>query len=559
MEKVIIWIFLGIYSAGVLYFVIRGALKTKSIDDYAVGSFAFSPVAVGLSLAAAITSAATFIINPGWVGRYGLSAYLTLAIFMPLGALVSLVVLTKGFRKYGSVVKAGTMAQWMGARYNSKVYSFIYGILSLLIVSFIVLILVGLTKVVSKVTNTGELYVLLGVIIFVFGYMMFGGANSMIYTNTIQAIIMLVVAFLILGSGYSHFASEGGLFQSIKKIDPLMAKFTYPNSAMFKDIFEILIIQLVIGFAIICQPHIMTKSLMLKSEKDINKFLVVGIIVEVIFFSVVFAGLYARIHFPELLALPDGKEVFLPTADLLAQAKTALGQAASSGLSVAAQSKAALAAVAGKYVTYDGLMSAYVAKIFSGDSWYMILALVIVSMGLIAAGMSTLEGLIQSLSTTITSDVVVPIIDKKLPKENDKRQRMVILINRLIIILIGVGAGLLTWEQLNNPSGGKTVSLLAINFVYAFFATALFPIFMGTFFKRVHKNAAIAATLTAFTVHFGLYYGVGQGLKVKYLASNPAVPAFFGIVASFVVGIVLYFVLKNSAESVDDIMKAHES
>ncbi len=551
---IFVWVFLGIYSAGVLYFVIRGALKTKTIDDYAVGNFAFSPVAVGLSLAAAITSAATFIINPGWVGRYGLSAYLTLAIFMPFGALISLVILTKGFRKYGSVVKAGTMAQWMGARYNSKAYSFIYGILSLLIVSFIVLILVGLTKVVSKATGTGETYVLISVILFVFGYMMFGGANSMIYTNTIQAIIMLVVAFVILGSGYSHFTSGGGLMANIKKIDPLMTQFTYPNSAMFKDIFEILIIQLVVGFAIICQPHIMTKSLMLKSEKDINKFLVVGIIVEIIFFSVIFAGLYARIHFPELLSLPNGKEVFLPSAELLAKAKAAM--AGVSG--VAAQSKAAMAVVAGKAVTYDGLMSAYVAKIFSGSAWYFILGLVVVTMGLIAAGMSTLEGLIQSLSTTITSDVIVPIIDKKLPKDEVKRTRVIISLNRIVIVLIAIGAFLLTRDQLVNPSGGKTVSLLAINFVYAFFATAIFPIFMGTFFKKVHKTAAITATLSAFVIHFGLYFGFGKGLGVKYLAVNPAVSAFFAIVGSFVIGTTLYFVLKDKAESVDDIMKMHE-
>ena len=56
------WIVILLYMAVTLYFVIRGALKTKSISDYAVGSVTFSPVAVGLALAAAMTSAAA----AGW-------------------------------------------------------------------------------------------------------------------------------------------------------------------------------------------------------------------------------------------------------------------------------------------------------------------------------------------------------------------------------------------------------------------------------------------------------------------------------------------------------------
>ena len=48
-----------LYGAIILFFLIRGAMRTTSISDYAVGSIQFSPVVVGLSLAASITSAAT--------------------------------------------------------------------------------------------------------------------------------------------------------------------------------------------------------------------------------------------------------------------------------------------------------------------------------------------------------------------------------------------------------------------------------------------------------------------------------------------------------------------
>jgi len=70
-----------------------------------------------LILAASMTSAATFVINPGFIANYGLSGVISFGIVFPLGALLSLIVLTKSFRKYGQQVKALTLAQWMGERY----------------------------------------------------------------------------------------------------------------------------------------------------------------------------------------------------------------------------------------------------------------------------------------------------------------------------------------------------------------------------------------------------------------------------------------------------------
>ena len=47
------------------------------------------------------------------------------------------------------------------------------------------LILVGVTKVVAASLALNEIAVLAALVLFSFGYMMFGGANSMVYTNTI--------------------------------------------------------------------------------------------------------------------------------------------------------------------------------------------------------------------------------------------------------------------------------------------------------------------------------------------------------------------------------------
>ena len=84
-DSLITWGWLGVaaYMAVILVFVVRGARRNRSLDDYALGSMAFSPAAVGLALAASMTSAATFIINPGFIALYGVSGVISYAVVLP--------------------------------------------------------------------------------------------------------------------------------------------------------------------------------------------------------------------------------------------------------------------------------------------------------------------------------------------------------------------------------------------------------------------------------------------------------------------------------------------
>jgi len=492
------WILIIIYMIVILIFVVRGAMKIKNMKDYAVGSVNFSPFAVGLALAASMTSAATFIINPGFIAFYGFTAVISYAFALPLAAMVSLVVFTKGFRKHGTGVKALTMAQWMGTRYNSKGYGFFFAVLSLLLITFIVLIVVGITKVLSKSLNVDELTILISLVIFIFGYMMFGGANSMVYTNTIQALIMLVVAFILLGSGYEHFSNGvHGLIEKLNYIDPKLTSFTNDSSFLFRDFFEIIIAQMVIGIAIVCQPHIITKSLLLKSDKDVNKYLTFGIITQTIFFLVVITGLWARLAFPDL-------------------------------------------SVNGVTLRLDGVISAYVVKEFP------VYVGLLVVLGLISAGISTLEGLVQSLSTTITSDIIVPLTNNRLGSDDIKKSKKIIFINRIVIALLAVVTIYVSYDQLINPK--LSVAIFAQNGVYAYFSAAFIPILLGMFAKNVKKIVPITASIVAITVHFTMYYGK-LGVPFSFATGeNPGVAAAVAIITSTIIAFIMHKILGGVKE-----------
>lgn len=475
-------------AALILFFVIRGALRTTSISDYAIGSFRFSPVMVGLSLAASMTSAATFIINPGFIALYGLSGVLAWVVVLPASVFISLVVLTKSFRRQGETVKALTLAQWIGRRYDSKGFSLFFAFLALLLVTFIVLIAVGMAKVLAHALNVKEIYVLVGLIVYVFGYMMFGGANSMVYTNTIQALLMVVVAIILLGSGYEHFSSGvNGFVDKLAAIDPDLTRAFNPRSVLFRDFFESIVCSIVVGAAIVCQPHIITRSLMLKKESDVNRYLATGILAQALFFSVVFTGLYARLRFPDL--------TFNGTA-----------------------------------IQMDNIIPTYVVQEFP-----VILGLIVV-MGLLGAGLSTLEGLVQSLSTTITSDIINPLAGRLLGTEDNRAKRLV-AVNKVVIILLAVVTILLSNQQLVRPN--LSVGIFAQNGVYAYFSAAFMPVLMGIFLPKAPRIAAIGASVTAIVVYFASYYG-GISWYLEGTVRNPAVAATIAILSSVVVGGVLY-------------------
>lgn len=483
------WILIVVYVATILGLVVRGARRNRSVADYAVGNLAFSPVAVGLALAASTTSAATFIINPGLVAYFGVSAAFGLCVVLPISMSLSLVVLTKGFRKYGDSIKAWTLSQWVGERYGHRPFGIFFACLSFLLITFIVMILVGLTKVVAASLGLPELGVLIALVVFAFGYMMFGGANSMVYTNTIQAVVMLVVAVILLGSGLDHFADgPAGFLDRLRAIDPHLATLYNPASPLFRDWFEIVFCTVVVGAAIVCQPHIITKSLLLERERDVNRYLVAGIVVQTIFFWVVLVGLYARLDFPTL-------------------------------------------ELAGKTIAPDGVTSAYLVTTFP---WFVG---VLVFLGLIAAGMSTLEGLIQSLSVTISSDLIqnlrLAMVGRRL------EDRTLFLVNRGVIAGLALVSFALAYQQLVSPN--LSVIIFAQLGVYAYFAAAFVPVLFGTFVKDTPASAAIAATATALIVHFGLY-ATGQHYFPYYVGvsvKNPGISTALGIVAATVVGAVV--------------------
>jgi sodium/pantothenate symporter len=244
---------------------------------------------------------------------------------------------------------------------------------------------------------------------------------------------------------------------------------------------------------------------LLKKESDVNRFLFVAITVELLFFFVVIAGLYARATFPDLM-------------------------------------------LNGVPLKNDAIIPAYVMHIFSNGVLAVVIGLVVV-LGLLSAGISTLEGLIQSVSTTISSDIIKPLAGKYL--QTDKSM---IRLNKIVIIALGVITVVLSLNQIAQPK--LSVGIFAQNGVYAYFASAFVPVIFGIYYKKMKASVAFTGSAIAFGVHFAVYYllpflvnnyGLSLGYFTKFMEGpvrNPAIACSAAVVLSTLT--VLIMIMINS-------------
>ena len=155
--------------------------------------------------------------------------------------------------------------------------------------------------------------------------------------------------------------------------------------------------------------------------------------------------------------------------------------------------------------------------------------------------MSTLESLIQSLSITITQDLVRPILGKRADKMDLNK------VNRKVIIGLAVITALVSYNQLISPN--LSVGILAQNGVYAFFFFLFIPVLFGIFVKDASKSSVIASSIVAIVVHFSVYY-LGLTPYTTGEVRNPAVASAIAIVASLMTGIIFLMVDRKKKLSI---------
>lgn len=474
------WTLFITYLLGTTYLGYLGHKKTRDFSTFAIGDGAMSPWIVGVTLAASTASAATFIINPGFVYVHGLAAFMHLGVACFAGILFMLFIKSYRFRRIGVANQSVTIPGWLGARYESKAFSIYFSLINLLSFAFLVLLVGGISIVLQSLLDISNVIALLITLVFVTSYVIIGGTYAHVFTNLLQGSLMVVVSMIVLYSGIKLMIDHPDLWQTVSDKGGELVGWTNPKSELYNNCFSVYVSGFLIGSALVCQPHILTKALYVKSDKDVTKYLLVFAVVYLLFSLLLLAGFWAIYTVPAEMLLDDSTKMF----------------------------------------RQDLVMTKYLELAF--PDWLF----TIISVVLVAAAMSTLDGLMVGLSTITANDFYLNLFA-------DQSQATVVKYARahrashVILIILAI----LTFMVTISPP--KLLGIFGQFGVYALVLTSLPPLLNGIFYKNLSLSTVWIFSVLAIALHVLLYNYGSVWFPASDLAfANPAVPAAIAILCT---------------------------
>ena len=473
------------YTVLVLYLGIMAFIgwyagrKTNNIGDFFVLSGKAGVVVSGIAYFSTQFSMGTFLGTPGTiygVGYAGMAISVPGAVFCMIlpALLIGRKLITLG-HKYGFL----TMADYLTDRYHSKNMSGVLGVMMLFfLVPMMGAQIIGAGVIVHVFTGLPEWVGVVGMGIIVILYCMTGGMKGAMMTDVIQGSLMIataVVTFIVsvvMGGGFSNINHT---LQSMNE-----AYLTFPGANGYMP-WTYYVSNIVLwSFFTMGQPHLFTKFFAMKDHKTMFKAILLGT-----------AGMFFSATLIEWAGVNG-----IASIQNIEKADQIIPMILQRGL------------------------NPFLASIFIA--------------GIVAAGMSTIDGILVTTTGAVTRDIYQKIINKNATDETVmKLSKVVTVIIGIIVICFGVF---------------QPGSIFEIN-LFAFSGMAIFvvPILFGIYWKKATAKGAIAAVIVG--IISLLLFTLNPSVKALAMGFHALFPTT--IIASIVMIVVSKFTETPPQETID--------
>lgn len=473
------------YTVLVLYLGIMAFIgwyagrKTNSIGDFFVLSGKAGVLVSGIAYFSTQFSMGTFLGTPGTiygVGYAGMAISVPGAVFCMIlpALLIGRKLITLG-HKYGFL----TMADYLTDRYHSKKMSGVLGVMMLFfLVPMMGAQIIGAGVIVHVFTGLPEWVGVVGMGIIVILYCMSGGMKGAMMTDVIQGSLMIataVVTFIVsvvMGGGFSNINHT---LQSMNE-----AYLTFPGANGYMP-WTYYVSNIVLwSFFTMGQPHLFTKFFAMKDHKTMFKAILLGT-----------AGMFFSATLIEWAGVNG-----IASIQNIEKADQIIPMILQRG------------------------MNPFLASIFIA--------------GIVAAGMSTIDGILVTTTGAVTRDIYQKIINKDATDENVmKLSKVVTVIIGIIVICFGVF---------------QPGSIFEIN-LFAFSGMAIFvvPILFGIYWKKATAKGAIASVIVG--IISLLLFTLNPSVKALAMGFHALFPTT--IIASIVMIVVSKFTETPPQETID--------
>lgn len=276
--RVYSWIFLGFYLALMVGLGVVGRRRVQSSDDFATARGAYGPLFLALAFAATTASGATFLGLPGIGYQAGLSAA-WLMYGYPLGVYIGVVICMRVVSRAGDRFGSRSIPEYLGDRYQSDGLRIAFSLFSLMLLFYLAGQLVAGLVMFEQMLGLPSHWALLITAGILLIYVSLGGAHADIMTDGVQGAMMLAIALLVAVLVLMGFGVDGetigfsALIAKVKAADPAMGTVlhaSYPLLNSRWDIVAIVLAHMPLGML----PHIGNKLWALRDRQSRRLFVI---------------------------------------------------------------------------------------------------------------------------------------------------------------------------------------------------------------------------------------------------------------------------------------------
>lgn len=447
------WCFMVFYVGLMLAIGYLASKKVTHADDFATARGSYGPYVLALAFAASTASGATFLGTPALAYEWGTASNwgnFLYPIGVYFGILISMRLIATSGNKFGN----RSIPEYLGDRYQSEGIRIIVSLLSLVLFFYLAGQLVSGLVMFEIMLGLSSGWALIITTIVLLVYVVMGGAHADIMTDAVQGAMMLVLAVVVIVlvvTGFGIDGGFGGMLDNLDAQDDSLVAPLNPNTPYYHSWWSIVAIvfaHIPLGLL----PHLGNKLWALKDSQGQMQFVKLAFAFGLTLGMLGLGGLLARAHLGDALYM-DG-----------ANPNQALP------------------------MLFIELFPTWLAAL--------------IGVGVLAAVMSTADGLVVSSAQIIANDLyrrtIVPITKPNLSEEElDNR---ILLISRVSTVLVLIVCMCMAWFLID-----LNIAMIVWIGVGGMMAAFAGPLVMGALWRGVTRQGAYAGLLSGFLTFAILY------------------------------------------------------
>lgn len=445
-----------VYLLVIGYLGYLGYRGTRTSGDFMVAGRQVNPYVMAISYGATFISTSAIVGFGGAAGVFGMGLLWLTFLNIAAGIAIAFIFFGKRTREMGLKLEAHTFPEFLGRRYNSRAIQVIGGVVIFVFMPLYTgVVLIGAARFIESTLNINFVLSLAIFSIIIAAYVIAGGLKGVMYTDAFQGTIMFIGMITLVAITYKIL---GGIAPAHQALTDLASKLpesltagghqgwtTMPafGSPLWWTLVSTIILG--VGIGVLAQPQLVVRFMTVKSNKDLNRAILIGGIFILFMTGVAFiVGSLSNVFF------------FNTTGNI------------------------AIAEAGGNT---DLVIPAFINMAM--PQWFVYIFM----LTLLAAAMSTISSQFHALGTAFSRDII-GVGTKESEKEEEGNSRKTLLVTKLGVI-IGIIVSVILGYYL-------PISIIATGTALFFgvCAAVFLPMYiLGLYWKRTSRAAALSGMI----------------------------------------------------------------